>query len=124
MLLPILCLWLGWIPALAPVHAAAADAPSGEPIRVGVLHSLSGTMAISETTLKDTMEMLIEQQNEKGGVLGCELEAVVEAVGATLPELNRLSQIGDHKHLMINPIEWAREAHLLFSGTSATDLIL
>ncbi len=47
------------------------------PIKVGVLHSLSGTMAISETTLKDTMEMLIEQQNAKGGVLGCELEAVV-----------------------------------------------
>ena len=47
------------------------------PIKVGVLHSLSGTMAISETTLKDTMEMLIEQQNAAGGVLGCELEAVV-----------------------------------------------
>ena len=47
------------------------------PIKVGVLHSLSGTMAISETTLKDTMEMLIEQQNAKGGVLGCQLEAVV-----------------------------------------------
>ena len=47
------------------------------PIKVGVLHSLSGTMAISETTLKDTMEMLVEQQNAKGGVLGCELEAVV-----------------------------------------------
>ena len=53
--------------------AAAADCP----IKVGVLHSLSGTMAISETTLKDTMLMLIEQQNAKGGLLGCELEAVV-----------------------------------------------
>jgi urea transport system substrate-binding protein len=47
------------------------------PIKVGVLHSLSGTMAISETTLKDTMEMLVAQQNENGGLLGCELEAVV-----------------------------------------------
>ncbi|MEW9920465.1 ABC transporter substrate-binding protein [Marimonas sp. MJW-29] len=47
------------------------------PVKVGVLHSLSGTMAISETTLKDTMEMLVEQQNAKGGLLGCELEAVV-----------------------------------------------
>ncbi|WP_300550667.1 urea ABC transporter substrate-binding protein [Roseovarius sp.] len=46
-------------------------------IKVGVLHSLSGTMAISETTLKDTMLMLVEQQNEKGGVIGCKLEAVV-----------------------------------------------
>ena len=34
-------------------------------------------MAISETTLKDTMLMLINAQNEKGGVLGCEIEAVV-----------------------------------------------
>ncbi|MFT5794566.1 MAG: urea transport system substrate-binding protein [Candidatus Pseudothioglobus sp.] len=47
------------------------------PIKVGVLHSLSGTMAISETTLKDTVLMLIEAQNEKGGLLGRKLEAVV-----------------------------------------------
>lgn len=47
------------------------------PIKVGVLHSLSGTMAISETTLKDTMLMLIEQKNASGGVLGCQLEPVV-----------------------------------------------
>ena len=46
-------------------------------IKVGILHSLSGTMAISETTLKDTMLMLIEEQNEKGGILGKKLEAVV-----------------------------------------------
>ena len=46
-------------------------------IKVGVLHSLSGTMAISETTLKDTVLMLIEQQNAKGGVLGKQLEPVV-----------------------------------------------
>ncbi|WP_420409918.1 urea ABC transporter substrate-binding protein [Hoeflea sp.] len=55
-------------------HAAYAQE---ETIKVGVLHSLSGTMAISETTLKDTMLMLIEEQNEKGGVLGKQLEAVV-----------------------------------------------
>src|SRR5580765_364801 len=46
-------------------------------IKVGVLHSLSGTMAISETTLKDTVLMLIEEQNKKGGLLGKKLEAVV-----------------------------------------------
>ncbi len=61
--------------ALAALTAPAAAADC--PIKVGVLHSLSGTMAISETTLKDTMLMLIEQQNAKGGLLGCELEAVV-----------------------------------------------
>ncbi|WP_332701194.1 transporter substrate-binding protein, partial [Devosia sp.] len=48
-----------------------------ETIKVGVLHSLSGTMAISETTLKDTMLFLIEEQNKKGGLLGKQLEAVV-----------------------------------------------
>ena len=48
-----------------------------ETIKVGILHSLSGTMAISETTLKDAMLMLIDEQNKKGGVLGKKLEAVV-----------------------------------------------
>src|SRR6195952_2944891 len=48
-----------------------------ETIKVGVLHSLSGTMAISETTLKDTILMLIDEQNKKGGLLGRKLEAVV-----------------------------------------------
>ncbi|HTF95411.1 MAG TPA: urea ABC transporter substrate-binding protein [Cellvibrio sp.] len=57
---------------IASFSAAAADT-----IKVGVLHSLSGTMAISETTLKDTMLMLIDEQNKKGGLLGKKLEAVV-----------------------------------------------
>lgn len=50
---------------------------AADTIKVGILHSLSGTMAISETTLKDTMLMLIEEQNKKGGLLGKQLEAVV-----------------------------------------------
>src|SRR2546426_6490302 len=54
-------------------NAKAAD----DTIKVGVLHSLSGTMAISETTLKDTVLFLIDEQNKKGGVLGKKLEAVV-----------------------------------------------
>jgi urea transport system substrate-binding protein len=62
--------------ALGASGAAAQDA-TGCPIKVGVLHSLSGTMAISETTLKDTMLMLVEQQNAAGGLLGCPIEAVV-----------------------------------------------
>ena len=63
--------------ALAAMLAAAPAAAEEEPIKVGILHSLSGTMAISETTLKDVMLMLIEQQNEAGGVLGRPLEPVV-----------------------------------------------
>ena len=59
------------------IASSAASADCEEPIKVGVLHSLSGTMAISETTLKDTMELLIAQQNAAGGLLDCEIEAVV-----------------------------------------------
>jgi urea transport system substrate-binding protein len=57
--------------------AAMPSAKAQDTIKVGILHSLSGTMAISETTLKDVMLMLIEEQNKKGGVLGKKLEAVV-----------------------------------------------
>src|SRR5208337_3582007 len=56
---------------------AAGAARAEDTIKIGILHSLSGTMAISETTLKDVMLMLIDQQNAKGGVLGKKLEAVV-----------------------------------------------
>ena len=59
--------------AMASAGVMAADGT----IKIGVLHSLSGTMAISETTLKDTMLMLIDEQNKKGGVLGKKLEPVV-----------------------------------------------
>ncbi|MBB3229649.1 urea ABC transporter substrate-binding protein [Halomonas stenophila] len=48
-----------------------------DPIKVGILHSLSGTMAISESTLKDTLLMLIERQNAEGGLLGRQIEPVV-----------------------------------------------
>ncbi|MDX2321110.1 MAG: urea ABC transporter substrate-binding protein [Moritella sp.] len=58
---------------VASFNAVAAE----DSIKVGVLHSLSGTMAISETTLKDTILMMIEEQNKQGGILGKQLEAVV-----------------------------------------------
>jgi urea transport system substrate-binding protein len=57
--------------------SAFSPAQAQDTIKVGVLHSLSGTMAISETTLKDTVLFLIEEQNKKGGVMGKKLEAVV-----------------------------------------------
>ncbi|SOC04841.1 urea ABC transporter substrate-binding protein [Rhodobacter maris] len=63
--------------ALGLVLTAGMAMAEGDTIKVGVLHSLSGTMAISETTLKDTVLMLIDEQNAKGGVLGKKLEAVV-----------------------------------------------
>jgi urea transport system substrate-binding protein len=64
----------GLMLGLASFSAARA---ADDTIKVGVLHSLSGTMAISETTLKDTILFLIDEQNKKGGVLGKKLEAVV-----------------------------------------------
>ncbi|MFT6123852.1 MAG: urea transport system substrate-binding protein [Oleiphilaceae bacterium] len=64
---------LGASASIFSMGALAAD----DTIKVGVLHSLSGTMAISETTLKDTVLMMIEEQNKKGGLLGKKLEAVV-----------------------------------------------
>jgi len=66
----------GMLP-LTVALACMGNVSAADTIKVGILHSLSGTMAISETTLKDTMEMLIADQNEKGGLLGKKLEAVV-----------------------------------------------
>ena len=61
----------------AMISFASGARAEDETIKIGILHSLSGTMAISETTLKDAMLMLIDEQNKKGGVLGKKLEAVV-----------------------------------------------
>jgi urea transport system substrate-binding protein len=68
---------LGAVATLAFTSGLTLPAQAADTIKVGILHSLSGTMAISETTLKDVMLMLIEEQNAKGGVLGRKLEAVV-----------------------------------------------
>ena len=68
---------LGFTTALMTGASVTVAFAQEDTIKVGVLHSLSGTMAISETTLKDTMLLLIEQQNAKGGLLGKQLEAVV-----------------------------------------------
>src|ERR1044071_6200149 len=54
-----------------------ASAQTQGTIKIGVLHSLSGTMAISETTLKDTILMMVDDINKKGGLLGKKVEAVV-----------------------------------------------
>jgi urea transport system substrate-binding protein len=68
---------IGATAAITVSAAAFMPVLAQETIKIGVLHSLSGTMAISETTLKDVMTMLIEEQNKKGGLLGKKLEAVV-----------------------------------------------
>ncbi|HZH46606.1 MAG TPA: transporter substrate-binding protein, partial [Roseococcus sp.] len=68
---------LGGLGAALAAPLAAPAYAQGAPIRVGVLHSLSGTMAISETALRDTVLMMIQLQNAKGGILGRQLEPVV-----------------------------------------------
>jgi urea transport system substrate-binding protein len=62
------------VPLLA---LGSATVCAQDTIKIGVLRSQSGTMAISETTLKDTVLMMVDQQNKKGGVLGKKIEAVV-----------------------------------------------
>jgi urea transport system substrate-binding protein len=63
----------------AVLTATATLAPLGaeETVKIGVLHSLSGTMAISETSCKDATVLAVEEINAKGGVLGKKIEAVV-----------------------------------------------
>lgn len=63
--------------ALSVALAMAPTAFAADTIKVGVLHSLSGTMAISETSLKDMALFAIDEINAKGGVLGKKLEPVV-----------------------------------------------
>lgn len=63
--------------AILVIVGISSTAQAADTIKVGVLHSLSGTMAISETALKDTVLMMIDEQNKKGGVLGKKLEPVV-----------------------------------------------
>src|SRR5205807_3264432 len=69
----------GAVTAAAAIGRADAQTAPGAQgtIKIGVLHSLSGTMAISETTLKDTILMMVDDINKKGGLLGKKVEAVV-----------------------------------------------
>ena len=68
---------LSQIAAGAAMLMAGASAQAADTIKIGILHSLSGTMAISETSLKDVALMTIDEINANGGVLGKKLEAVV-----------------------------------------------
>ena len=63
--------------SIAAIGGLSSSAWAADTIKVGILHSLSGTMAISETALKETALMTIEEINAKGGVLGKKLEPVV-----------------------------------------------
>jgi len=64
--------------ALGPFVLSGCSGKGGDKIKVGILHSLTGTMAISETSLKDVELMAIEEINKAGGVLGKQIEPIVE----------------------------------------------
>ena len=70
-----------WLPALAAsaflLGSVAKGAAAEDTIKIGILHSLSGTMAISETILKDLMLMQVAEVNASGGLLGKKIEPVV-----------------------------------------------
>ncbi|CAM4378494.1 urea ABC transporter substrate-binding protein [Paenibacillus xylanexedens] len=82
-LLGVVIVMTGCVEGVAPPEAsgsggAGEPAASGEPIKVGILHSLSGTMAISEVSVKDAEMLAIEEINAAGGVLGKQIEPVIE----------------------------------------------
>ena len=87
----------GLVAAGVLAGAAGSAFAQGAPIKVGILHSLSGTMAISETTLKDVMLMLIEEQNKKGGVLGKQARGRRRRSGLELAAVRRKGARADQK---------------------------
>lgn len=72
----------------SPSPEAKTGAASGSPIKVGILHSLSGTMAISEKSVVDAEQLAIEEINNAGGVLGRPIEAIVEDGASDWPTFN------------------------------------
>ena len=69
--------WVGGLLVAAAVVLPSRWAAADNTVKVGVLHSLSGTMAISETSLRDVVLMAVEEINSKGGVMGKQIEPVV-----------------------------------------------
>jgi urea transport system substrate-binding protein len=68
--------------------AATTAAASGDTIKVGILHSLSGTMSISEKSVVDAEQLAIKEINDAGGVLGKKIEAIVEDGASDWPTFN------------------------------------
>ncbi|MBQ9274432.1 MAG: ABC transporter substrate-binding protein [Succinivibrio sp.] len=83
----VICALMAWF-CLAFAPAQAKDST----IKIGILHSLTGGMAVSEANLKDTLLMLIAEQNQKGGLLGHRLEAVVMDPGSNWPRFAQMSR--------------------------------
>ncbi len=72
----------------SPAASGSAPAAGGNTLKVGILHSLSGTMAISEKSVVDAEQLAIEEINKAGGVLGKQIEAIVEDGASDWPTFN------------------------------------
>jgi urea transport system substrate-binding protein len=91
--------WRAALGATLVAGAMALPSHAEEPVKIGVLHSLSGTMAISETSLRDVVLMAVEEINAAGGVLGKPIEAVVVDPASDWPLFAEKAKelIVDHK---------------------------
>ncbi|MFI4980076.1 MAG: urea ABC transporter substrate-binding protein [Nevskiales bacterium] len=88
--------------ALGLLAGTAQAQDKDDTIKVGILHSLSGTMAISETTLKDTILMMIDEQNKKGGLLGKKLVPVVVDPASNWPLFaEKASELLEKDHVAV-----------------------
>src|SRR5580698_6782426 len=106
---------------LAGGMAFSGIAKAQDTIKVGVLHSLSGTMAISETTLKDTILMMIDQQNKKGGLLGKKLEAVVVGCWTSVSRKSVLPVFEKDDGLLFYPVQYEGEEsskNVIYTGAA------
>ncbi|MDB5978570.1 MAG: urea transporter substrate-binding protein [Nevskia sp.] len=93
---------LAGMAALGLLAGTAQAADKDDTIKVGILHSLSGTMAISETTLKDTILMMIDEQNKKGGLLGKKLVPVVVDPASNWPLFaEKASELLEKDHVAV-----------------------
>lgn len=93
---------LAGVAALGLLAGAAQAEDKDDTIKVGILHSLSGTMAISETTLKDTILMMIAEQNKKGGLLGKKLVPVVVDPASNWPLFaEKASELLEKDHVAV-----------------------
>ena len=119
--------WKSALAATAFGLAATAGmgaAQAADTIKVGILHSLSGTMAISETTLKDAMLMLIDEQNKKGGLLGMKLEPVVVDPASDWPLFAEKARVDALVHTIPDGILMASfDGEILYVNNSARTLL-
>jgi urea transport system substrate-binding protein len=145
---------VGWHQARRPDGASAGPpALSGPPIKVGILHSLTGTMAISEKPVVDATLLAIEEVNERGGVLGRPVEAVVEDGASNGPTFARLADklitqdkvctvfgcwtsasrktvkpvFEKHDHLLVYPVQYEgleQSPNIVYTGAAPNQQIL